>query len=117
MRVLAVPDLSAEQRADARRVALEARTVRARALTEISAGRWTVPRLLAAAQAERALARTKVEAVLRALPGVGPVGSRVLLARAGIAENRRVGALTERQRRSLTEITEYPIRWRSDRIG
>lgn len=114
---MAVPELSAEQRADARRIALEARTVRARALAEIAAGRWSVARLLAAAQTERALARTKVTAVLRALPGVGPVGARVLLGRAKIADNRRVGALTDRQRRTLADITEYPIRWRSDSAG
>ena len=114
---MAVPDLSAEQRADARRIALEARAVRARALAEIAAGRWSVARLLAAAQSERALARTKVDAVLRALPGVGPVGARVLLERAKIAENRRVGALTARQRSTLADITEYPIRWRSYSTG
>jgi transposase len=108
-----LPELTEEQRAQARRKALAARSLRAEMLAEVAAGRRSVTEVLAAARTERALGRTKVSALLKALPGVGPVGARTLLGRVGIAPERRVGALTARQREEISEVTRYPIRWRS----
>lgn len=110
-----LPDLTAEQRAQASRRAVAARSARADILAEVAAGTITVAEVLDRADTDTgtAIRRIKVADLLKTLRGVGPVGATRLLDRLHISENRRLGGLGVRQRAALIEATTYPVRWRS----
>lgn len=57
--------------------------------------------LLAQAETDEVVAKTKVLTVLEALPRLGKVKARRLLEEVGIADNRRVQGLGEQQRQTL----------------
>lgn len=107
------PTLTGDQRRRALNQALHARTARAQALQQLRDGDTDIETLLTLADRDRAVARIKVLDLIKALPGVGPVGAQHLLAEIGIAGARRLRGLGVRQRASLIEVTTYPIRWRT----
>jgi predicted N-acetyltransferase YhbS len=96
------PPLSSEQRAAALAKAAEARRVRAELREALRVGDATLADVLARAE-EDIVGSMKVKAVLTALPGLGKVKSYRLMARLGIAENRRVRGLGSQQRKALLE--------------
>lgn len=98
-----LPQLSQQERADARSKALAARVLRAQAKLDLKSGRTTVPALLAAAGGEPALDRLKVCELLEALPGIGKVRATVIMSELGIAPTRRVRGLGVHQRRALVD--------------
>jgi hypothetical protein len=49
--------------------------------------------------------KTKVTALIKALPGYGPAKAAKLMADAEIDENRRIGGLGDRQRAALLAAT------------
>jgi hypothetical protein len=98
---MALPALTPEQRADALAKAAEARKARSAALADLAAGNISLAAALSGDDPR--LHRVKVHRVLTALPGVGKVTADKALAKAGVAEGRRVRGLGDRQRKALQE--------------
>lgn len=98
-----LPQLSQQDRAEARMKALAARALRSQAKQDLKSGRITVAAVLAAAADEPALDRLKVCELLEALPGIGKVRATVIMSELGIAPTRRVRGLGVHQRRALVE--------------
>ena len=98
---MALPTLTPEQREQALARAAEARAAKAAALADLTAGRLTLADALAGEDPR--LHRVKVHRVLTALPGVGKVRAGKALALAGVADNRRIQGLGDRQRKTLAE--------------
>ncbi|AIY00549.1 hypothetical protein ART_0950 [Arthrobacter sp. PAMC 25486] len=98
-----LPQLSPQDRADARLKALAARALRSQVKQELKTGQRTVATVLEAAAAEPALDRLKVCELLEALPGIGKVRATVIMSELGIAPTRRVRGLGVHQRRALVD--------------
>jgi hypothetical protein len=99
---MALPTLTAEQRRAALAKAAEARTARAELLRALKAGETKLADVLSKADAgDEIVKKTKVLALVKALPGIGDVRARQLIEQAEIAESRRVGGLGQRQREAL----------------
>ena len=98
---MALPTLTAEQRADALVKATEARTARAALKTSLKHGTTTLADALTAADTDDVIGKTKVTALLEAMPGVGKTRAAQIMARLGIAESRRVRGLGSGQRAAL----------------
>jgi hypothetical protein len=96
------PKLSDQQRADALAKAAAIRRGRAEIREDLRTGRTTVSNVLARSD-EEVIGGMKVKAMLTAVPGLGKVKSFRLMERLGIAENRRIRGLGDRQRRALLD--------------
>lgn len=94
-----VPPLTAAERERNRRAAIEARKERARMLGGVREGRVDPRGVLM--RRDRVATRTRVEALLRAMPGVGPARAQAAMRELGISQRRRVGGLGPRQRERL----------------
>jgi hypothetical protein len=94
-----LPTLTPQQRRAALDKASQARTARAELLAGLKAGRTSLADVLA--REDEIARKTKVTAVLKALPGYGPAKATALLDEAGVSETRRVGGLGDQQRRKL----------------
>jgi hypothetical protein len=94
---MALPTLTPEQRAEALEKAAAARTARRALLDEVRGGRASIASVLARSAIDPIVAKTKVEALIRAVPGYGPARATELLNKVGIAENRRVAGLGAKQ--------------------
>lgn len=90
---MALPPMTPEQRAGYQAAALATRAARADLKRKLKSGELT----LAAGTA----GQMKVSALLASLPRMGKVTAARVMERVGIAENRRVGGLGERQRKAL----------------
>lgn len=97
------PELSEEQRAAALAKAAEARRVRAEVKELLKTGTITFSELLTRAEAEPILGGLKVESVLASMPGTGKVKAKRLMEAHGIADNRRIRGLGDRQRAALLD--------------
>ncbi|MEZ5168302.1 MAG: integration host factor, actinobacterial type [Acidimicrobiales bacterium] len=64
-------------------------------------GSLSLPELLDLAERDEIVGKTKVLAVLESLPGVGKVKARRSMEEIGIAENRRLRGLGDKQRSEL----------------
>jgi len=95
------PELSEEQRAAALAKAAEARRVRAEIKELLKTGTVTFPELLDRAADDELLGGLKVESVLASMPGTGKVKAKRLMEEHGIADNRRLRGLGDRQRAAL----------------
>ena len=98
-----LPQLSAQERADARLKAIAARAKRSQTKLDLKSGSTSVAAVLSAAAHEPALDRLKVCELLEALPGIGKVRATVIMSELGIAPTRRVRGLGVHQRRALLE--------------
>ena len=98
---MSLPTLTPEQRANALAKAAEARQARAELKNGLKAGTVTLADALDRAAADDEIGKTKVSALLEALPGVGKVRRVQVMDRLGIHESRRVRGLGENQRRAL----------------
>lgn len=107
---MGVPDLTAEQRAAAAARAVRARQVRAAVRAGLATGELPVRVVLLDGQADdergRILARMRVVDLLSSFRGIGPVRAAELMARIGIATNRRVGGLGIRQAEAVATLIE-----------
>ncbi|MFI7707463.1 integration host factor, actinobacterial type [Nonomuraea sp. NPDC049480] len=97
---MALPARTAEQRAKALEKAAEARTARRALLAEVASGAVSVAEVLERS-GQHLVGRTRVVAVLRAVPGYGPARVAALMAICGVEEKQRVGAVNEQQRERL----------------
>lgn len=100
-RDVALPALTAQQRADAAVRATAARRTRADVRARVKAGELRVSDIILLATHDEAIAKLKVSALLEALPGVGKVKAGNIMARHRIADSRRIRGLGYHQRESL----------------
>ncbi len=98
---MAPPRLSDEQRAAALAKAAEARRVRAEMKELLKTGTVRLSELLDRASEDDIVAGMKVNTVLSSMPGTGKVKAKRLMESLGIADNRRIRGLGERQREAL----------------
>src|SRR5687767_2150637 len=95
-----LPTMTPEQRADALAKAAEARQARSTLLAQVKSGALTLEQVLNRADNE-VVKKTRVQQVLRALPGYGAAKVTALMTTSGVDEKRRVGGLTSAQREKL----------------
>lgn len=100
---MALPTLSPEARQAALEKAAEARKARAELKTNLKMRSITFAEVLKLAESDDVVGKTKVLAVLEALPGVGKVKARRTLDEIGIAENRTLRGIGDQQKAKLLE--------------
>ncbi|GHG30088.1 MULTISPECIES: integration host factor, actinobacterial type [Amycolatopsis] len=84
----------------------EARTVRAELLLALKTGRTKLTDVLHKSDiGDEVVKKTKVLAVVKALPGIGAVRARHCSSNPGIAGSLRIGGLGPRQREALLSAT------------
>lgn len=93
--------MTPEQRAQALQKAAMARRKRAEIKQLLKSGSLSFAQLLEEAEADPMVAGIKVSAVLVSMPRTGKIKSKRMMERLGIAENRRIRGLGERQRAAL----------------
>jgi signal recognition particle GTPase len=103
---VALPQLTAEQRAAALEKAAAARRIRAELKERLKRGGTTLVDVLKQAEENEVLGKMKVSALLEALPGVGKVRAQQTMERLEIAPSRRLRGLGDRQRKAL--LAEFP---------
>ena len=96
-----LPELDAESRRQALERAAEARKIRAELKQQLKAGEIDFAEVLRRAENDEIVGKTKVSAVLEALPKVGKVRARKLMERLDISPSRRVRGLGANQREKL----------------
>lgn len=99
------PQLSDEQRRAALEKAAEARRVRAEAKELLKTGSLRISDLFERAESEELIAGLKVESLIAAMPGTGKIKAKRLMESLGIAENRRIRGLGDKQKEAL--ISEF----------
>ncbi|WKD59217.1 integration host factor, actinobacterial type [Corynebacterium caspium] len=100
---MALPKLTDEQRKAALAKAAEARKARAELKEKLKRGEITLKEVLNQAQENEIIGKTKVSALLEALPKVGKVKAKEIMEELEIAPTRRLRGLGDRQRRALLE--------------
>ena len=96
-----LPELDDESRRQALEKAAEARKARAELKQQLKAGEIGFAEVLRRADSDEVIGKTKVSAVLEALPKVGKVRARKLMERLDISPSRRVRGLGANQREKL----------------
>jgi hypothetical protein len=99
------PKLSDEQRKAALEKAAEARRVRAEVKELLKTGSLRISELFDRAEKEELLAGLKVESLIASMPGTGKIKAKRLMESLGIAENRRIRGLGDKQKEAL--IAEF----------
>lgn len=100
---MALPQLTDEQRKAALAKAAEARKARAELKDNLKRGNTNLREVLDKAESDEIIGKTKVSALLEALPKVGKVKAKEIMDELGIAQTRRLRGLGDRQRRALLE--------------
>lgn len=100
---VALPKLTDEQRKEALAKAAEARKARAELKEKLKRGGTSLKEVLDQAQNDEIIGKTKVSALLEAMPKVGKVKAKEIMEELEIAQTRRLRGLGERQRRALLE--------------
>ena len=95
--VVAVPELTVEQRRAALEKAARIRRERAAVKNRLKNSGASLTETLQAASTNEAIGKMKVIDLLQAMPGLGKVRARQLMERLGIAESRRVRGLGTKQ--------------------
>lgn len=95
------PQLTAEQRRKALEKAAEARRVRAEAKELLKTGSMTLAELFAKADEDDLVAGLKVESLIASMPGTGKIKAKRLMESIGIADNRRIRGLGDKQKEAL----------------
>jgi hypothetical protein len=102
-----LPDLDDDARREALQKAAEARKIRAEMKQQLKAGEIGLGHVLRRADAEETVGRTRVSAVLEAIPKIGKVRTRRIMERLDISSSRRLRGLGAKQReRLLAEFEE-----------
>ncbi|CAN5379729.1 integration host factor, actinobacterial type [soil metagenome] len=101
-----LPQLDDESRRQALEKAAEARKVRAELKQQLKSGEIDFSEVLRRADSDDVVGKTKVSAVLEALPKVGKVRARKLMERLDISPSRRVRGLGANQRNRLLKAFE-----------
>ncbi|MFW2239091.1 integration host factor, actinobacterial type [Rhodococcus opacus] len=98
---MALPQLTDEQRAAALEKAAAARKARAELKDKLKSGDITLKQVLSRADVDDIIGKTKVSAILEALPKIGKVKAQEIMANLEIAPTRRLRGLGDRQRDAL----------------
>lgn len=98
---MALPQLTDEQRAAALKKAAAARKARAELKDKLKSGDITLKQVLSKADVDDIIGKTKVSAILEALPKIGKVKAQEIMANLEIAPTRRLRGLGDRQRDAL----------------
>jgi hypothetical protein len=98
---MALPIMTAEQRAEGLEKAKEVRGRRSEVKRLLKQGTMTLPDVLGNAADDEALAKMRVSELIQAMPGVGKTRAAQIMGRLEIAENRRVRGLGTNQRVAL----------------
>lgn len=101
-----LPELDDASRRQALERAAEARKIRAELKQQLKAGEIDFAEVLRRADSDEIVGKTKVSAVLEALPKVGKVRARKLMERLDISPSRRVRGLGANQRKKLLDEFE-----------
>lgn len=99
--IVALPQLTEEQRAAALVKAAAARRIRAELKERLKRGGTTIGDVLKQSDDDEVLGKMKVSALLEAMPGVGKVRAAQIMERLEIAPSRRLRGLGDRQRKAL----------------
>ena len=99
---MAIPQLSAEERAKALEKAKEARIKRAQVREDLKSGKLTLKQVVAMKD-DPVIGRMKVSTLIETLPGYGKAKSEKIMNELQIAEGRRLRGLGERQEKALLE--------------
>lgn len=102
---MALPQMTAEQRAAALEKAKETRRKRAEVREKIKAGKLTAKKALAKRN-DPIVGKIKVIQFIQSFPGFGKAKAEKLMAEIGIAENRRLSGLGEKQVAALIEALD-----------
>lgn len=108
---MALPILTAEQRRAALEKAAAARQVRAEIKDRLKHSRASLTEVIQESKVNQFVAKLKVIDLLQSMPGVGKVKAQEIMERVGIAGNRRLRGLGDKQISAL--IAEFKDR--SDR--
>ena len=100
------PKLTDEQRAKALERAAEARRVRAEVKELLKTGSMNLSELFTKAGSDDLVAGLKVESLIAAMPGTGKIKAKRLMEEIGIADNRRIRGLGDKQKEAL--LTAFP---------
>lgn len=100
---MALPKLTDEQRKEALAKAAEARKARAELKEKLKHGGTNLKEVLDQAQSDEIIGKTKVSALLEAMPKVGKVKAKEIMDELEIAQTRRLRGLGDRQRRALLD--------------
>lgn len=100
---MALPKLTDEQRKEALAKAAEARKARAELKEKLKRGGTNLKEVIDQAQSDEIIGKTKVSALLEAMPKVGKVKAKEIMEELEIAQTRRLRGLGDRQRRALLE--------------
>ena len=100
---MALPKLTDEQRKEALAKAAEARKARAELKAALKRGETDLKDVLEKAETDEIIGKTKVSALLEALPKVGKVKAQEIMTELEIAPTRRLRGLGDRQRAALLE--------------
>ncbi|MFN2536592.1 MAG: integration host factor, actinobacterial type [Mycobacteriales bacterium] len=103
---MALPPLTAEQRAAALEKAAAARKARAELKLRLKSGSSSLADVLDSGETDEAIGKMKVVAVLEAMPGVGKVRAQKLIDTLEISPARRVRGLGAKQRAALLRAFE-----------
>ena len=95
------PQLTDEQRRAALAKAGEARRVRAEVKELLKTGSLRLSDLVKQAETDDILAGLKVERVIASMPGIGKIKAKRMMETLGIADNRRLRGLGEKQKEAL----------------
>ena len=98
---MALPPLTAEQRAAALAKAAVARRARAELKVRLKSSGTSLHDVLELGESDEVIGKMKVVAVLEAMPGVGKVRAQRLMATLEISPARRVRGLGAKQREAL----------------
>lgn len=100
---MSVPKSTPEQRTAALAKAAEARRVRAELKELLKMGSLTLPKLFERADENELVGGMKVYSLVASVPGVGKVKAGRVMSEIGIADNRRIRGLSDRQRQALLD--------------
>lgn len=95
------PQLTDEQRRQALAKAAQARRVRAEAKELLKTGSLRLSELFTQADTDELIAGLKVESLIAAMPGTGKIKAKRLMESIGIADNRRIRGLGDKQKEAL----------------
>ena len=98
---MALPPLTAEQRAAALEKAAAARRTRAELREQLRQSKISLAEVFAAGERDEAIGKMRVSAVLESMPGVGKVRAERIMERLSISTSRRVRGLGAHQRSAL----------------
>lgn len=100
---MGVPQSTPEQRKAALEKAAAARRTRAELKELLKTGSLSLPKLFERADADELVAGMKVYSLVASVPGVGKVKAGRVMSEIGIADNRRIRGLSDRQRQALID--------------